>query len=245
MKRTQFALSALTASFAASAALAGGYIAPLVETEVTPVVVSEPLSWQGAYVGGTLGYGFAGDDEVGIGQGQDFVYTTPDTLELSGAAYGWRLGYRMQRTGAARDWVFAGELGYEAGGISDEFDTAGYEASNEISNVLSLRLKSGVLNQAKNTWFYGIAGISQADFDYQISGTNGAAGAVDIDESGKSATGYILGLGIERKLSADWSVTGEWEYHNYGKEHLEDVNGKSTEATPDWQQLKLGLNYQF
>ena len=82
----------------------------------------------------------------------------------------------MQRTGSTRDWVFAGELAYEAGGISDEFDTAGYEASNEISNVLSLRLKSGVLNQAKNTWFYGIAGISQADFDYQISGTNGAAG---------------------------------------------------------------------
>ncbi|WBU64111.1 outer membrane protein [Paracoccus aerodenitrificans] len=235
---------ATAALFSGSAVFAGGYVAPIVAPAVLPVEVIEPLTWQGGYAGVTLGYAFSGDDEVGIGQGNERTYTTPNELELSGANYGLRLGYRWQRAGGSRDWVFGGELGYEGGDISDDFTTDGYSAENEVNSVLALRLKAGPLNNVKNTWFYGILGIGRIDYDYTVYGTEGVAGAVDINE-GQTSTGYIVGLGVERKFNTNWSLSGEWEYHNYGKDHLEDVNGKSTEATPDWHTIKIGLNYQF
>ncbi|WBU60360.1 outer membrane protein [Paracoccus albus] len=251
MKSSSFYLPFAIALAAVTSAGAGGYTAPTVETpiEVLPTPVA-PLTWQGAYVGGTLGYAFGGDDEVGIGQGDTRHYTTlDDKLELSGVNYGLRLGFRGQRNIDERfDWVFAGELGYEAGSIEDKVSDGIYTAKSEINSVLALRIKSGVLNAAKDTWFYGIAGVGKVDFDYSVTGGSavaGAAGAVNIDKEGQSATGYILGLGVERKMNERLSLTGEWEYHNYGKEHLEDVAGRSTEATPDWHQIKIGLNYQF
>lgn len=245
MKQANFYQFAIAAILFGSAANAGGYVAPLVETPVEILAPAVPLTWQGAYAGATIGYAFGGDDEVGIGQGN--VSTSAslgDKLELGGANFGLRVGYRFQRAGANRDWLFAGELGYEGGSIEDEVTDGPYTASNEINSVLALRLKSGVLNASKNTWFYGILGAGRVDYDYKVSGTGGAAGTVAIDE-GKTATGYILGLGVERKLNERLSLTGEWEYHNYGKDHLEDAAGRSTEATPDWHQIKIGLNYQF
>lgn len=250
MQQSKFYVSLAAALIAGTAATAGGYIAPIVESPVEVIEPVVPLTWQGAYVGGTLGYGFGGDDEVGIGQGQAFNYLTlDDKLELSGPSYGLRIGYRGQRTINDRfDWVFGGELGYEAGGIDDKISDGIYTAKSEVNSVLALRLKSGVLNASKNTWFYGILGYAQVDYDYSISGgsaTAGAAGAVNIDKDGQTATGYIVGLGVERKMNERLSLTGEWEYQDYGKEHLEDSLGKSTEATPNWHQIKVGLNYQF
>ena len=245
MKPTIFYQFATAVLLAGSAASAGGYVAPIVDTPIEIIEPAVPLTWQGAYAGATIGYAFGGDDEVGIGQGNVSTYTTlGDKLELGGANAGLRLGYRFQRAGQTRDWLFAGELGYEGGSIEDEVTDGPYTARNEINSVLALRLKSGVLNASKDTWFYGILGVGRVDYDYTVSGTGGVAGAVDINESQK-ATGYILGLGVERKLNERLSLTGEWEYHNYGKDHLEDAAGRSTEATPDWHQIKIGLNYQF
>ena len=247
MNPSSFYATLAAVLLAGSAATAGGYTAPVIEPTIEIIEPATPLTWQGAYVGGTLGYAFGGDDEVGIGQGQTTHYLTlDDQLELSGPTYGLRLGFRGQRNINERiDWVFAGELGYEAGGIEDEVSDGTYTGSNEINSVLALRLKSGVLNASKNTWFYGILGYGQVDYDYKVSGTGGAAGTVDINKDGQTATGYIVGLGVERKMNEHLSLTGEWEYHNYGKDHLEDALGKSTEATPDWHQIKVGLNYQF
>lgn len=247
MKQSSFYMSLAAALVAGGAATAGGYIAPVVETPIEIIEPVVPLTWQGGYVGGTLGYAFGGDDEVGIGQGQVSNYLTMnDKLELGGPSYGLRIGYRGQRTINDRfDWVFAGELGYEAGGIDDKVSDDFYTAKSEVNSVLALRVKSGVLNASKNTWFYGILGYGQVDYDYSVSGTGGAAGTVDIKHDGKTATGYIVGLGVERKMNERLSLTGEWEYQNYGKDHMEDSLGKSTEATPDWHQVKIGLNYQF
>lgn len=262
MKRSSFYLSLVGALVAGTAATAGGYIAPIVEAPIDIVEPAAPLTWKGAYVGGTLGYAFGGDDEVGSSY-NDSLFASPDTLELSGMNGGLRIGYRTQFTGRTRDWVIGAEFGYEGGNIEDSFstsevrnvagvpDTQDFTAKSSINSVMALRVKTGVLNQAQNTLFYGILGVAQADIDYSVTGEydvyKGAADPeiYEIKGDGETMTGYIVGLGVERRLNERLSVTGEWEYANFGKETLKNDYGYSTEMTPDFHNIKVGLNYQF
>lgn len=217
------------------AANAGGYVPPVVETGVAPII-DTPAEWQGGYGGLTLGYAFAGDDDVGVhtptGSG------TPDDLTLSGVNAGLRIGYRWQRD----RWVFGPELGFEGGDVTDDFTTDGYDAKSKIKNVLALRFKTGYVLD-NDMLVYGIAGVARAKVDYKTEGT-GAFGDIDVNDD-YSKNGYIVGLGVEKMLTERMSVTGEYEYANFGKKTLDDGFGSSTKATPDYHNLKVGLNFRF
>ncbi|QRZ12901.1 porin family protein [Paracoccus methylovorus] len=219
----------------ALSANAGGYTPTVVEPSVVaPIVDSAPVSdWTGGYAGLTLGYAFGGDDRVGISDNAGMVDSDIDKLELSGANAGIRLGYRWQ----SDRWVFGPELGFEGGNIKDSFSTAGYDAESKIKNVLALRAKVGYALD-NDVLLYGIVGAARAKVDYSVTG-NGA----DIRDD-YSKTGYIVGLGAEKKLSERMSVTGEYEYANFGKETVTDGTFE-TRATPDYHNIKLGLNFKF
>lgn len=227
-------LAALT--LGAVAANAGGYIPPVVETGVVAPVVETPVAdWAGGYAGLTLGYAFNGKDEVGVDQPE---VGTPNELKLNGVNAGVHVGYRWQKN----RWVFGPELGYEGGNIKDSFSTGGYDAESKIKNVLALRMKTGYLLD-NGMLVYGIAGVARAKVDYSVVG-DGDSGPIGVDTS-FSRTGYIVGLGAEKKLNERMSLTGEYEYANFGKEVLEDGAGASTRATPKFHNVKLGLNFKF
>ncbi len=229
-------LSAPLAVAAAVAANAGGYSAPVVEAAVAPVVEVVPAGdWAGAYAGATLGYAFGGKDEVGVNApGANSGMINSDKLKLNGANAGVHVGYRWQKD----RWVFGPELGFSGGNIKDSFDDGTIEASSKIKNVLALRMKTGY-EVKPDLLVYGIAGVARAKVDYEVAG----AGA-DIKDS-FSRTGYVLGLGVEKKLNERMSVTGEYEYANFGKETLEDAAGNTTKATPKYNNIKVGLNFRF
>ncbi|RCW79924.1 outer membrane protein [Paracoccus lutimaris] len=234
------ALVAATLSLATTAtAFAGGYAAPVVDPVVAPIVESAPADWQGGYAGLTLGYAFNGDDEVGIDQPpRGSGAGTPDELTLSGANAGLRVGYRWQRD----RWVFGPELGYEGGDIKDDFSTAGYDAESKIKNVLALRFKTGyVLNNG--VMLYGIVGAARAKIDYKVEG-DGEHGAIDLNDD-YSENGYIVGFGAEKMLTERLSLTGEYEYANFGKKTLSDDADVATRATPKYHNVKVGLNFKF
>lgn len=215
---------------------AGGFIAPIVDTEVEiPAAAPVVGDWQGAYAGLTLGYAFGGDDEVGVDRPE---VSSPASLELSGANAGLHLGYRWQRD----RWVFGPELGFETGNIRDSFSVGGYEAHSKIKNVLALRMKTGYVTN-NDMLIYGIIGYARAKVDYRVEG-DGADGPIAVNDE-FSRSGYIIGLGAEKKLNERMSLTGEYEYANFGKETLEDASGVSTRATPDYHNIKLGLNFRF
>lgn len=220
-------------TFAALAAHAGGYTPPVVEPiPAAPVIMEEPVgAWQGGYAGLTLGYAFKGKDEVGVGGPSGTV--SPDELKLSGANGGVRIGYRWQRG----NWVVGPELSYEGGNIKDSFSTDGYDAESKVKNMYALRVKTGY-TVAPDMLVYGIAGVGRAKIDYSVAG-NGA----DINDS-YNKTGYILGLGVEKQINAKWSVTGEYEYADFGSENLSDGT-YDTNATPQYNNIKLGVNFKF
>ena len=229
----------ITSAFAVAAAIlsagavhAGGFTAPTVEVEpVTPVVVTaEPAEWAGGYAGLTLGYAFGGDDDVGEFTGDDLL----GTHELSGANAGIRAGYRWQRN----RWVVGPEVSYQAGDISDEFDLplalGGGTFDSQVDSLLAVKVKTGYAVRP-DTLVYGIAGWQRGDFTYDFAGV----------ETEYDAEGYVLGLGAERKLTDRMSVTGEWEYSDFGSTTVELEPGVTTSATPKFNNLKLGLNFKF
>ncbi len=242
--RSQFlkslVLSAPLALAGGIAAHAGGYIAPIVEPAVAPLVEVTPAGdWAGAYAGVTLGYAFKGKDRVGLENpaipGDQRSY---GTLDLSGANAGVHVGYRWQK----EKWVFGPQLGYEAGNIKDSVNEGGYESSSKIKDVIALRFLTGYTVRP-DTMIYGIAGVARAKVDYAVEG-DGLNGPSDINDT-YTRTGYIVGLGVEKKLTERVSLTGEYEYANFGKETLTSTSGLDTEATAKYNNVKVGLNFRF
>ncbi|MDF3607004.1 outer membrane beta-barrel protein [Paracoccus sp. DMF-8] len=221
------------------AAHAGGFIAPVVEPAVSPIVETAPVgNWAGAYAGATLGYAFGGEDRIGLAQGEGAV-TNYDKLDLSGVNGGLRIGYRWQKD----NWVFGPELGYEAGNIEDSFSNdGGVSAKSKIKNIVGLRFKTGYA-VTPDTLVYGIIGAARAKVDYEVTGAS-VPGTAAINDS-ISRSGYIVGLGAEKQLTERVSITGEYEYANFGKETVSDAGGIQTEATAKYNNVKLGVNFRF
>jgi len=228
--RIQFTTAAAAAiAFTISPANAGGYVAPVIEVE-PPVVIAASTDWQGGYIGATLGYAFGGDDRIGnrigTGPGVDL-----GKAELSGANLGLRLGYAWQRD----RWVYGPELGITGGSIKDSFDTGTGKFESKVNYMLALRLKAGYLVQ-DDMLVYGLAGWQRGDFTYDDLGT-------DVDYN---ANGYVIGLGVEKRLNENWSITGEYEYTNFGKTDVTlPVSLGASVATPEHSNIKLGVNYRF
>lgn len=209
------------------AAHAGGYIAPVLDVAPPVPVVSAPVAdWQGAYAGITLGYAFGGDDDIGVRPPGGNI----GSAEITGANAALRLGYRWQRN----RWVVGPEISYGVGEIDDSFDFAGGEFESEANDLLGIRLKTGYLVRP-DTLVYGIAGWQEGDFAYSVNGND-----VDYD-----ADGYVLGLGVERRLTDRMSLTGEYEYSDFGSTDVEIVPGATSVATPSFHNVKVGLNFRF
>jgi outer membrane immunogenic protein len=236
MKMKHIAALAGSMTVLAATAHAGGYVPPVVEpAPAAPIVIEQPVGdWQGGYAGATLGYAFGGKDRVGLtDSASDSLLGNIGELKLKGANAGVRAGYRWQKD----RWVFGPELGFEGGDIKGDTDGSiggtDFSAESKIKNVLALRFKTGY-TVAPDTLVYGIAGVARADVDYSLN---------DISDDYKK-TGYIVGLGVEKQLNEKWSVTGEYEYANFGKEKL-DFNGLTTEASAKYNNLKVGVNFKF
>lgn len=243
-------LALTTAILTTTAASAGGYIEPTVLVAPEAEVMA-PAGWSGPYIGGTLGMAFGGDDSIAVREYEGGEITKWNhglgKFEVGGLNYGLHLGYRTERNG----WVLGPELSYEAGDVSDSMtdtDADGtLEDSSNVDSVLSLKLKAGRVIGG-NTLVYGVLGAARGDFAYESTFTD-TAGVSETESAPYDATGYVIGAGIERKVSDRISVTGEWNYYNFGKTDLflegDAQSGLATYATPAHHRVKLGLNYQF
>lgn len=245
--------SMLTASVlvaVAAPAFAGGVIAPVVEE---PVIVATPApvsDWAGAYGGISLGYSGGSDDEIGnerfingVSQG---IESRLGNVDVKGPTVGLAAGYRWQRD----RWVFGPELTIEGGSVdaSDNISEIVLEddfqrVKSSVNYIVGLQGKTGYLMNPQ-TLLYGTAGILYGDFDYKSVTADGA------QTVGYNATGYSLGLGVERRLGARTSVFAEWQYRNFGKENVDFKNEDGsafsrTEATPEHHNIRMGLNFKF
>lgn len=249
MRRQVFAslIASGAAMLAVNAASAGGFIAPVVDTAVVapvPVVEAPASDWAGAYGGVSLGYSFGGDDEVGLEYFSGGAATGRDTglanLDIGGVTGALQAGYRWQR-GA---WVFGPELAIEGGSVDDSvsFTSRGvdYTAESSVNYIATLALKTGYIVNPQ-TLVYGTAGLAYGDFTYDLNDATPAS-------EDYNANGWMLGLGVERKLSDRMSVFAEYQYRDFGSEDVTFPDGSDstlTVATPSHQNVRLGVNFSF
>ncbi|CAM3225903.1 outer membrane protein [Paracoccus nototheniae] len=242
-------LSACTAAVALTSgtAMAGGVIAPVIDVapiEVTQVPVAG--AWQGAYAGGSLGYIFGAEDQVGLAPFIGGVAGPRGTglgdLDISGATAGVHVGYRWQRD----RWVFGPELGVEVGSvdanISNTFAGVPFDMEADMQNIVTLVMKTGYAVDPQ-TLVYGTFGIARGDFDYELSTPAGSF------KDSFTTTGVAAGLGVERMVRDNLSVFAEYQYRDLGNETVTfDVAPGTTidsGASTAHSTIKVGANFQF
>jgi len=242
-------LSACTAAvvLTSGSAMAGGVIAPVIDVapvEVAPVSVAG--AWQGAYAGGSLGYIFGAEDQVGLAAIQDGTEIGRaeglGDLDISGATAGVHVGYRWQRG----SWVFGPELGVEVGSvdasISNEVGGEAFDLDSDMQNIVTLVMKTGYAVDPQ-TLVYGTFGIARGDFDYELT-TGG-----ETYSEGFTTTGVAAGLGVERMVNERVSVFAEYQYRDLDNETVSfDVAPGATldsGASTAHSSVKLGANFKF
>ncbi|SPF75693.1 hypothetical protein ALP8811_00686 [Aliiroseovarius pelagivivens] len=238
MMKSASLVTCLTVLIATGHAHAGSLHDPVIETPVTAFAVEDLKPWHGAYIGGTIGHHFSGGDQVGIDPTSGSSFDVGD-FDISGWTGSLRAGYRWQFS----SFVIGGELAVEGGPVEDAFRNGDVRGSTKLNHALSFRVKAGSVWRVWDSFVYGTVGVTRAEFDYNVT-SNNPIRPLAIDET-YSTNGYILGLGFERPISDRWTLTGEYEYTNFGTDKLTGGNGNSTLATPLFHTVKLGVNYNF
>ena len=186
MMRTTTAL-ALALSTTAGVALAGNTApAPVEPVIVAPVVPVAPF-WEGAYVGGQLGYAFS-DFNIDSNIISDF--NEDNVIGGITAGYLWSLG---------NGWYLGPEFQYDFTDISVTDAATG--ATTSLDAVARLKLIAGY--ELGNGMLYGSAGFAYADFD---NPTN----VLDFDSDS-----YVVGLGYDWRVGDNWTVGAEYMYQTF------------------------------
>jgi outer membrane immunogenic protein len=199
------------------------------------------FNWTGLYVGVNAGYG-AGN--------MQFVDTDPGSapfagLSPSGAFGGGQIGYNWQ--GFIQSNLIAGiEADIQGSVIGDRGNSAFYDYKSNLDYFGTVRGRVGYANGP--TLFYFTGGFAYGGLR-KVTNTYGSF--FQDATLNAFATGYVLGGGLEYKLTSKWSLKAEYQYLNFGKN---DVCASpafqcfgATNPTKDdvYHTVRFGLNYRF
>lgn len=198
-----------------------------VSAQAADVVTDAMHDWSGLYAGLNAGYGFGGDDDVGLIPGGNV-----GRLEVSGIFGGGQIGYNYQMD----QIVFGAEADFQLSGVDDSDAGGGFTMSSDVNYFGTLRGRAGFA--IDNALIYATGGLAFAGVDYKVQG-----GGVNINDS-YSKLGYAVGGGVEYAFDDNWSGKIEYLYVGLGHEDLSDV-GETTRATPSFHSVRVGINYKF
>lgn len=190
-------------------------------------------NWNGSYVGVHGGYGWADSKQVIAAP----LSLQQIDLNPTGKFGGFQGGF---------NWVFAPQwlFGFEVDSSWADMKKSGLEtvdpifigpvtATAKIKNFGTARLRLGYL--ANNTLFYGTGGLAYGTEEFSDSSS---------DSSKVDRLGWVVGGGIEYKLSPDWSAKIEYDYIDFGRfsDNMPAVAWTRTSEV-SLSTVKVGLNY--
>lgn len=199
-----------------------GEAAPIAAMPVK-AMPSASYSWNGSYVGGTVGYMW-GDTTVSnplLGGPPSFAHARDFSL-------GIQTGY---------NWVFAPNwlLGFEADNALLKIDGSEGGSTLKITNAGTVRARLGYVND--RTLVYGTGGLAYAKEKF-----NGVSAEV----VNAYQIGWVAGGGVEYMFAPRWSTKLEYLYADYGHTNLDLTNnGDASHSRLKAQSVTLGLNYKF
>ncbi len=158
-------------------------------------------TWTGIYVGVNGGYAWS--------ETSDQLATGPfGGLAPEGGFGGGQIGYNVQRDRI----VFGIEADIQGAGISASGSDAGLDQfKSELDYFGTVRGRLGYAFD--RTLVYATGGLAYGEVkNSAVQAATGDNYSID-----KTAVGYVLGGGVEYKIGGAWSVKGEYQYINLGK----------------------------
>lgn len=232
MKKLFVSIIALGA-FAAPAMAADLY------TPVEPLPAPIPFSWNGFYIGGNVGWGFAESDwDVYDDEGDRLGGFS---LNPDGFLGGGQIGFNFDN---GNGFVWGGEAEFTFGGGSDGgwFDDNGYDGDSSVNFLMTLGPKVGI--SMDRVLFYVEGGLALADIDHKGRMTDW-----DNNGFGDTNTGWFIGAGSEYAFDDHWSARLEYNYVDMGSHSLKIVGGNldggRIKVDNDMHVIKGGINYRF
>lgn len=186
MLRTTSTLALLLITAGGAAYAAGPEPTPVTPVVFAPAPAPDPF-WEGGYIGGQIGYAYG-----------DFELDT-DTFNNDSAIAGLTAGYLWS---LGDGWYLGPEFQYDFADISITDSDTGAEASFEeiarLKLILGYEIGQGLV--------YGSAGVAYGSLDTVGDVFDGFDG---------SDTSYVLGLGYDYRIGENWTLGGEYMYHNF------------------------------
>lgn len=216
MKSSLFAAAALAAS--STAALAGGYVAPVVEAPVVApvaVAVAPTYNWSGAYVGAQIGRvdGTLKYPEV----------LARDNQDVTGNSYGVHAGYLH-------------DFGRFVGGAEiswNKLDSVDFDGVDESysGSMLQGKLMAGY-NAGRFLPYVSLGGSQVTIKDVLANGS-------DVDTSG-----WFVGVGAKFAVTDNFLIGAEVQRHRFGEvKDLSAPNGDKTKL--DGTTFGISASYKF
>jgi outer membrane immunogenic protein len=175
------------------------------------------VDWSGLYAGINAGGGGTAND---------------GDVSPSGGFFGGQVGYNWQGVfGMGRNWVLGVEADIQGSGIDDSIP-------GEKSSLNWFGTVRGRLGYAFGpTLVYGTGGFAFGE----VENTFGRSRFTE------TQTGYVVGGGVEHKLSPTWSVKAEYQFISLD---AGDINGAGPLGLTGGDRsevntFRVGLNYRF
>ncbi len=223
--------------------------------------------WSGLYAGGHIGGAWAGNETwTTSNELSPAVLFSPGSFGNQGDGSfigGVQIGYNWQFhsnwvVGLEADWTKTSQHDKAGGPLpgTGVFPSGTYSTDlrRDTKWLASVRGRIGYATDTMLAYFTG--GIAWGDLDYSANAFNTVVpGFLSHPTSfGETATGYVLGGGIEYALDRNWSVRGEYLYYR-----LNGATRIAGEAPPPafgssavygWDDAishvaRFGINYRF
>jgi outer membrane immunogenic protein len=205
--------------------------------------------WTGAYVGAQVGVGRLNATATQVTP--SYGYYGPCTgyygsgscsLEAGGAVGGVNAGYDWQNNyfvyGVMADW--------DATDLKRTENLAPYYGGSftgQVDWLASIRGRMGIGLDDTLIYITGGPALGMVKSSTALVGGLGSYGSLNSAEFG-----WVAGFGLERKLSQQWSLKGEFLYYDLGRSHASasyPTGTYTTEFTHEIMLGQVGLEFHF
>jgi opacity protein-like surface antigen len=199
-------------------------------------------NWTGTYAGVHLGAGRGQTDLTNPFGPQIFG----DDIRPGGAIGGGQIGFNYQNGALIVGLEAEGSWSNIEGSNTCFVGLTPIGGINCRAELGGLAIVAGRLGfaQDRNLFFVKGGGAwARSEYEINLVGVVGPVVATTLDRSG-----WVVGAGIERAVTASWSLKLEYDYIGFGSETVAFNVDRPINRVPVEQQLhlvKLGANYKF
>lgn len=235
MKLMTLLLASTVALVAATGAKAADAI---VYEEPAPVVVAPTFTWNGAYLGGQIGYGW------GKSRFSQFGEAGALNIKPDGFLGGLYAGYNFD-LGNSVVLGIDGDVTYnnlkDSYSITDGTDSASLESKLRWSGAV--RARAGYAVDRFLPYIAGGVAFGQVKNTVSVS-TDELAGSV---EQSKTLTGWTAGAGVDYAATDNVIVRLEYRYTDYGRKNFDFGTGGVASIRDKFKtnEVRLGVAYKF